>query len=167
MDEGPLQITDADVGHGTVSPELWHERVAARAVIVRDGKVALMHARRDDYYKLPGGGVDPDESVEEACIREVREETGLRVRLGERVGETIELRSGHGLKQRSICFLAAVVSEGEPELEEGERAEGFVMEWVPVGEAVARIQNNQKKRYQGPFIRARDAYLLQEGLKRV
>jgi 8-oxo-dGTP diphosphatase len=53
----------------------------ATAIIIRNGKLLLIHRQKPgrDYYVLPGGGVDLEESFEEACIREVREETGLDV----------------------------------------------------------------------------------------
>jgi 8-oxo-dGTP pyrophosphatase MutT (NUDIX family) len=54
-------------------------RKRAASIIIREGKLLVLHRQkpRSDYYILPGGGVDLDESFEEACIREVKEETGL------------------------------------------------------------------------------------------
>jgi ADP-ribose pyrophosphatase YjhB (NUDIX family) len=54
-------------------------RPGVAAVIFEDGRVLLQ--RRDDTgrWGLPGGGVEPGESVRQAVIREVREETGLLV----------------------------------------------------------------------------------------
>src|SRR5262245_22087495 len=54
-------------------------RPGVAAVIFEDGRVLLQ--RRDDNgrWGLPGGGVEPGESVRVAIVREVREETGLDV----------------------------------------------------------------------------------------
>jgi 8-oxo-dGTP pyrophosphatase MutT (NUDIX family) len=54
---------------------------AAGGVVVRDGRVALVHRPRYDDWTLPKGKLDPGESFEEAALREVEEETGLRCRL--------------------------------------------------------------------------------------
>ena len=49
--------------------------------MVRDGRVALVHRPRYDDWTLPKGKLDPPESFEEAAVREVQEETGIRGRL--------------------------------------------------------------------------------------
>jgi 8-oxo-dGTP pyrophosphatase MutT (NUDIX family) len=56
-------------------------RNRAAAIIIRNDELLLIHRQKpgQDYYILPGGGVELDESFEEACIREVKEETGLDV----------------------------------------------------------------------------------------
>ena len=54
---------------------------AAGGVVVRDGLVALVHRPRYDDWTLPKGKLDAGESFEEAALREIDEETGLRVRL--------------------------------------------------------------------------------------
>lgn len=52
-------------------------RPSARGIIIRNGKVAMVHSEKYDYYKFPGGGIEAGECKEDALIREVLEETGL------------------------------------------------------------------------------------------
>ncbi len=54
-------------------------RPSARAIIVKDGRLVMLYSQKHRYYKLPGGGIEPDESIVDAMMREVREETGLTV----------------------------------------------------------------------------------------
>ena len=51
-------------------------RPSVRGIIIRDGKVAMVHSLKYDYYKFPGGGMEDGEGVEEALLREVVEESG-------------------------------------------------------------------------------------------
>jgi 8-oxo-dGTP pyrophosphatase MutT (NUDIX family) len=61
------------------------ERNAARVVLVADGRVLLQHgfdpgrSEAGTWWITPGGGVNEGESVEEAAVREVLEETGLHL----------------------------------------------------------------------------------------
>lgn len=55
---------------------------AAGGVVVRDGRVCVVHRTRYDDWSLPKGKLDDGESFEAAALREVWEETGLRCRLG-------------------------------------------------------------------------------------
>lgn len=54
-------------------------RPSVRGIIIQDGKVAMVHSLKYDYYKFPGGGMEDGESLEESLIREVAEESGLQV----------------------------------------------------------------------------------------
>jgi 8-oxo-dGTP diphosphatase len=65
-----------------------HEILAAGGVLARDGRVAVVHRPRYDDWSFPKGKLDPGESFEEAALREVEEETGMRCRLGPELPST-------------------------------------------------------------------------------
>jgi ADP-ribose pyrophosphatase YjhB (NUDIX family) len=50
-------------------------------VIIKSGKLLLVKDNEDDFYKLPGGGVEPGETLEGACKREAKEEINARLEL--------------------------------------------------------------------------------------
>ena len=52
-------------------------RVAIRVLIVQDDKVLLVKEADDDWWALPGGGVDHGETIESTLVREVEEELGV------------------------------------------------------------------------------------------
>jgi 8-oxo-dGTP diphosphatase len=61
---------------------------AAGGVVLRDGRIALVHRPRYDDWSLPKGKLDPGETWEQCAVREVREETGLRCTLGAELSPT-------------------------------------------------------------------------------
>jgi 8-oxo-dGTP diphosphatase len=71
-----------------VKPEDAEVRAAGGLVMRNDGAVAVVHRRRYDDWSLPKGKLDRGESFEDAALREVEEETGLKCRLGRALGET-------------------------------------------------------------------------------
>jgi len=87
-------------------------RLRACAAIIQDGKI-LMVRHQDggrNYWTLPGGGVIEGESLEQATIREVLEETHLDVSVVKLLFEELY---EYGV---SYCFLATVIDGAEAKL---------------------------------------------------
>jgi 8-oxo-dGTP diphosphatase len=62
-------------------------RIGVFALIFNNEKQVLLGHRRDiDWWNLPGGGMESGETVDEALCREVREETGLEVKVERLIG---------------------------------------------------------------------------------
>ena len=61
---------------------------AAGGVVVRDGRVLLVHRPKYDDWSLPKGKCHDGEADEECALREVEEETGLRCEIVRPAGES-------------------------------------------------------------------------------
>ncbi len=132
-------------------------RNSARAVIIRDGKVAMVHSLKYDYYKFPGGGIEPGEDPVDAMIRETREEAGLAV-IPESVREYgIVHRAQRSLKvpeeafvQDNFYYLCDAEEETVPqELDRYEAGEDYTPEFVDPRAAIAK----NRREFRSPYSR--------------
>lgn len=117
-------------------------RPSARGIIMKDGKIAVIYSRKNKFYKIPGGGVEPGEDNLSALIREVKEEVGLTVR-----PETIkEFGYVHRIQrgkhepvfiQDNFYYICDVENSQElPRYSDAEKQEEFVPVFVDLEEAI-------------------------------
>ncbi|MBY8984081.1 MAG: NUDIX hydrolase [Candidatus Lokiarchaeota archaeon] len=86
-------------------------------ILMNDGKDLVLIRRKNppfqNYYALPGGFVDVGETVENACIREAKEETNINIKLIKLIGVFSEPKRdprGHNV---TIAFLCDPKSKKE------------------------------------------------------
>lgn len=93
----------------------------------------VIHRPRYDDWTLPKGHIDPGETDEQAALREVEEETGLRCSLGERVA-SVQYITRDGVRKRVRYWLMEPLGgEFQPNSEVDE------VRWVACDEAVALL----------------------------
>lgn len=164
-----LTITQQDIEPEFVPKEgvVFKERRAARAVLFdKNGRVALLHAARLGYHKLPGGGVEEGEDIALALARELQEEVGAEATVLSEIGEVEEWRvdAAGGLHQLSEAFVAEVSgSIGEPEFTEKELADGFSVVWAQdIDDAISRVSETLDHEDSGVrFMTLRDKAILE------
>jgi 8-oxo-dGTP diphosphatase len=110
------------------------------AVVLRAGDtVLLIHRWRgaDEYFVVPGGGVEPGETIEEAARREMREEAS--VELPHELVLLIAFEGfdeRHGVRQRFVAFTAEAwsgnvkMSDAAPEASTVSATNRYQLEWV-------------------------------------
>ena len=82
---------------------------AAGGVVVRDGRLLLVHRPKYDDWTLPKGKCEPGESDEACAVREVEEETGLVCELGTELLST-HYTDSRGRPKRVRWWLMSPVS---------------------------------------------------------
>ena len=87
---------------------------ACGGVIERDGRVVAVHRQKYDDWSLPKGKAHPGESDEECALREIEEETGLRVTLGEELATTMHLDAQRRPKRTRWWRMTPVSGEFTP-----------------------------------------------------
>lgn len=128
------------------------KRPSVRGIILKDGKIAMIHSKKYGYYKLPGGGIEPGESYEETLIREVREESGLLVKEHsiKEYGYVRRIEKGKIddiFIQDNYYFICDVEDEKvEQKLDEYEEDEQYTLEFVFPNYA---IEINEKSIHKG------------------
>ena len=121
------------------------ERRGVRAIIKKGDKYAMQQGS-DGYFKIPGGGMEGDETFSDTIFREVLEETGLTIIKNSiiELGEIIELREDlftKGIKfiAHSYFFSCKVEDEiHELHLTKSEIEKGYKLVWATAEE----IYNN-------------------------
>ena len=130
-------------------------RDSARSIIIRDGKIAMIHSLKYDYYKFPGGGIEHGEKPVEAMIRETREEAGLVV-IPESVREYGYVhRIQKSDRDDAVCFIQdnyyyLCEAEKDPipqELDAYEAKESYRLEFIFPGTAIAKNRSVRNSPY--------------------
>lgn len=143
-------------------------REASRAVAFDEHQlVPLIFVSSTGYSKLPGGGIEKGEDKLSAVVREVKEETGSVIEVGKELGMVTEYRSKYDMTQTSYCYLAKVISKGEPEFTESEKSRGFELVWLSLDDAISKIEKSDSDNYESTFTRPRDIAFLKEAKKMI
>lgn len=131
-----VHMSRRDYWHDPSGPRPTSLVVAVSAVVQNDFGDVLMIERTDSgLWSIPGGAVEPGETLNAAVVREVNEETGYRVSVDHIVGvfsdpaHVIRYDDGETRQEFSICFQGSVSSGAARTSDESRR-----VEWLPCDE---------------------------------
>jgi len=145
----------------------YRVREAARAIVLdKEDKIALIYSTNNEYYKLPGGGVEKDENYKEALRRECLEEIGCDIEIINELGSIVEYRKEEKLNQISYCYITKIVGEkGKPKFDDNEIKQKFEPVWMSIEEALKRMYKTKTQVYQSSYMLTRDITFLTEAKK--
>lgn len=110
---------------------------AARAIIIHNKSILLMKRNKfgSIYYCLPGGGIEPAETADQAALREIKEETNLKV-VNPRLVYIEEAGKLYGTQYIFVCDYEDGEMKLRPDSIEAQLNKGgqnlFEPMWVPV-----------------------------------
>ncbi len=99
-----------------------------------EGRIAVVHRPRYDDWSLPKGKLEAGESFEDAALREVEEETGLRCSLGDEL-DPVHYRDNKGRPKIVRYWLMTV--EDDPGFMPNDEVNE--LRWLAPGEAAALL----------------------------
>ena len=143
-------------------------RDSARSIIIRDGRIAMVHSLNYDYYQFPGGGIEKGEDPVQAVIRETLEEAGLTV-IPDSVREYGLVRRirkspadpTERFLQENYYYLCEAEPEQRPQkLDSYEAEERFTPEFVEPETAI-RVNRTGEHGPQDPMMLEREARVLE------
>lgn len=120
------------------------ERVASRGLIVENGKILLSYETNTDVYMTPGGGLEAGETLEECCVRELKEETGYDIMpvkrfivINEYCFDTLYI---------SNYFVCKINKKSEQSLTQIEIEHGMKPVWLDINKAIGIFAEYPNKR---------------------
>jgi ADP-ribose pyrophosphatase YjhB (NUDIX family) len=113
-------------------------KVAVSALVRDDqGRILMIHRTDNGKYSIPGGGLEAGETVSNAVVREVKEETGIDVEVTGMIGvfsdpeHVIEYDDGEVRQEFSICFHARPIGGELRTSEESKDVKWVIPEELP------------------------------------
>jgi len=134
---------------------LKHEKSCGAIIYnVRPGEgspeLLLIRHRVNGHWSFPKGHVEGSESERETALREVKEETGLDIRLRDGFRECVEYYPKPGVKKLVVYFLGYLDHEQELHRQEEEVSE---IGWIPMEKAAETVTFKNDKNLIAKAIR--------------
>lgn len=153
-------IAGDDVGLPTVQTSREKSvRTGARTILFDDdNEVALVYETAYDHYKLPGGCVEPSETLEQALRREIAEEVGATIRSIRYIGVVESRLARYNEDCSQHYFTAKIDGEiGESAWIDEEELHGCSIVWCKdIAQAIDKIASATSQEYVHIFERARE-----------
>lgn len=129
----------------------WGRRAVRVFLFDEEENVAALYyppceSRVSGEYLLIGGGIEDNETFEEALHREAKEEAGCTLRSIEEIGHIKQY--GIGIENKRVqdeYFYKAYINgdKGIPNFDEREKRDGVEIHWIPLEKLISEIEGQQ------------------------
>lgn len=132
---------------GTEDPSIQYiNRPTVKVVIKKDNKLLILNEGL-----LPGGGIEPGESNQDAISRELQEELGVTVKDVQEIGTVVQYRNLIDRKYFINGYTAELETTGGLTNPQNEREAQFIVEWSTPDEALAQISKSIEEAKRKPM----------------
>ena len=148
--------------------KLTKVRFAVRALCFNAlGEIAIIHIKGKDnfgvknYYELPGGGIEENETPEVALVREMKEELGVKVKTIQSLGVVTYNFNLLGLKTIAYCYACTFNGNSKNKWTKVEQAQIDEIIWLKPLALKKRLTSTKVKNV-GKIIHKRELLVLKQ-----
>lgn len=118
-------------------------RVGCRGIVIRNSKILICHElNSEDYYLIPGGGLEKNETLEECCVREIQEETGYAVKP---IRHFLTMKEYYEeYEYIGHYYICDVIGETQQKLTAIEAERGVTPEWISPDKLLKIFSEHEK-----------------------
>lgn len=125
------------------------KKESAGGLILCDGRYLLIHDLDTRQYETPKGSIEPQESREDACVREVREETGYSAKVVTFLHTTrflLDWKDGKTYDKTIHYYLLELTDKNQVPYPQREADENFENVWASYEEAKTLLTHEDTKK---------------------